>query len=96
MAVHHAKQLCITDLICNEEYGEIDEDGVCRFTEFRVQEECKRYHPSLGDYRIAKRHLDEQVAQGLLDVTYLRGVKEYVLRRELGTRRYIMHNMPTL
>jgi len=98
LAIHHAKQRCIAELICNEVYGEIDDDGACRFNEYRVQRECDRYHPSLSDYRIAKRHLDEQVAQGILGVTHARGVREYVFQREPSeiAEEYTMFDMPKL
>lgn len=97
LAIHRAKQRCIADVICGGDYGEIDGDAVCRFTEYRVQVECRNYHPSLADFRIARRHLDEQVAQGILGVTHARGVREYVFQREPSeVEEDAMFGMPKL
>jgi len=78
--IHYAKKQCITDMICNEEYGEW-EDDVCRFTLYRFTQECPYYHKSLADPKIAKRHLDAEVELGLLDIDSSRGKVEYVYRR---------------
>jgi len=81
--IHYAKQQCITDMICNAEYGDWENDD-CRFTLYRVTQECPPYHKSLGDPKIAKRHLDVQVERGLLGIDISRGKKEYIYRRGHG------------
>lgn len=80
LKIHHAKEICITDLICNSEYGDW-ENGECRFTVYRVTIECDSFNPSLRDPKIAKRHLDAQVRMGVLDVDVSRGKTEYIYRK---------------
>ena len=61
-----AKKRCIVAAICHPEYGDWDEEGRCRFTVYRLQEEGGQYHSALKDYRVAKRHLEAEYAVGEL------------------------------
>lgn len=81
LSIQQALQNCITDMICNEEFGDWENDE-CRFTLYRVTTECTPFHRSLGDTKIARRHLDAAVEMGMLSVDRSRGKTEYIYRRK--------------
>jgi len=81
LAIDRALQDCIEDMICNTEFGDWEDDE-CRFTLYRVTTECSPFHKSLGDAKIARRHLDAQVEMGMLSVDTSRRKTEYIYRRK--------------
>lgn len=78
--IHYAKDTCIHDVICDLDSGDWEGDE-CRFKVSSVNAECPEYHPSLGDFRIAERHLNAQVDEGKLG--WDPSTREYIYRERL-------------
>jgi hypothetical protein len=77
LEIHRAKNTCIEEEICDPEAGDWEGDE-CRFNVSRVNAECPTYHPSLKDFKIAKRHLDVEVDMG--ELGWDPSTKEYIYR----------------